>query len=181
MTATETLIHEHEIISLVLDAAEREVQSQRSTGRLNANKVEQMLDFFRNFADTCHHMKEEKQLFVRMAERGVPFQGGPLGVMMTEHELGRHFLRETAAAIPLARSGNGAALKMIADNLGEYVELLRAHIHKENEILFPMADRILSPDDRADLAREFERIEAEEIGKGVHEKYHRLAHELTAP
>jgi hemerythrin-like domain-containing protein len=43
-----------------------------------------------------------------------------------------------------------------------------------------MADRILSPDDRADLAKEFARIEAEEIGESVHEKYHRMAHELTA-
>ena len=179
MTATETLRHEHDVILLVLNAAEREVQTQRSTGQLNVNKVEQMLDFFRNFADTCHHMKEEKQLFVRMAERGVPFEGGPLGVMMTEHELGRYFLRETAAAIPLARSENAAALKLIAANLGEYVELLRAHIHKENEILFPMADRILSPDERADLAKEFARIEAEEIGLDTHEKYHRMAHDLT--
>ena len=130
MTPTETLRREHDLILQVLDAAEREVERQQSTGSLDVKKVEQMLDFFRNFADTCHHMKEEKQLFVRMAEYGVPFQGGPLGVMVTEHELGRHFLRETQAAILLARSGSSAAMKLIASNLAEYVELLRSHIRR---------------------------------------------------
>ena len=179
MTATETLRHEHDIILLVLDGAEREVQAQQSTGDLDVNKVEQMLDFFRNFADHCHHMKEEKQLFVRLAERGMPTQGGPIAVMLSEHEMGRQYLRETAAAIPLARMGNAAAMKQMADNLGGYVELLRAHINKENEILFVMADRILTAEDQAYLEREFERVEAEEIGEGVHEKYHQLAHELV--
>ena len=179
MTPTETLRHEHDVILLVLQAAESEVSSYQENGQLDAGKIEQMLDFFRNFADKCHHMKEEKQLFVRMAARGMPFDGGPIGVMMSEHEMGRNFLRETAAAIPNAKNGNAEAMKQVADNLGGYVELLRAHIHKENEILFPMADRILSLQDRAELTAEFDRIEAEEIGADVHEKYHHMAHELT--
>ena len=176
MTPTETLRHEHDIILLVLSAAEREIQSEG----MDVAKIGQMLDFFRNFADKCHHMKEEKQLFVRLSQRGMPFHGGPIAVMMTEHELGRHYLRTTAAAIPIAQTGNTDARQTIAENMSEYVELLRAHIRKENEILFPMADRILSPEDQVDLEKEFARVEAEDIGPGEHEKYHQLAHALTA-
>ena len=179
MTPTETLYHEHDIILLVLDAVDRAVESFKSTGALNLQQVEQMLDFFRNFADTCHHMKEEKQLFPRMAEHGVPFQGGPLGVMMTEHELGRHFLREIAAALPRARTRHEEAPGVIVENLAGYSELLRTHIMKENNIVFPLADRVLSPEDQTYLTQEFDRIESEEMGTGTHEKYHQLAHQLA--
>ena len=62
MTPTETLKHEHRVILLVLDAAEREVASIEKTGKVQADKLQKMLDFFRNFADRCHHAKEEKLL-----------------------------------------------------------------------------------------------------------------------
>jgi hemerythrin-like domain-containing protein len=175
MKPTDTLRHEHDIILLVLEAAEREANSASP----DVDKVEQMLDFFRNFADKCHHMKEENQLFVRLAERGMPVEGGPIAVMLSEHEMGRQYLRDTTAAITQVRAGNAGGVESIQQNLGGYVELLRSHIAKENNILFPMADRFLAPDDQADLEREFERVEAEEIGEGVHEKYHHLAHELV--
>ena len=66
----------------------------------------------------------------------------------------------------------------MAENLGLYAHLLHLHIHKENTVLFPLADRILGDDDQDRLAAEFERAEQEETGAGVHERYHALAHEL---
>ena len=49
---------------------------------------------------------------------------------------------------------------------------------KENNILFAIADRVLTPEDQDELSAAFEAIEAEEIGEGVHEQYHQFAHEL---
>jgi hemerythrin-like domain-containing protein len=46
-------------------------------------------------------------------------------------------------------------------------------------VLFPMADRVLSREDQEELARAFDNVEAEEMGEGVHERYHRLAHRLS--
>jgi hemerythrin-like domain-containing protein len=56
---------------------------------------------------------------------------------------------------------------------------LRAHIDKENNILFPMADQLFTPKDQEELIEAFEKVEAEEMGEGVHEKYHQLAHDLA--
>lgn len=60
------------------------------------------------------------------------------------------------------------------------MELLRNHIYKEDNVLFPMADRVLAADEQTSLEGLFEKVEAEEIGEGVHERYHQLAHELAA-
>ena len=48
---------------------------------------------------------------------------------------------------------------------------------KEDNILYPMADGILTPADQAELAAAFDQVEAEEMGEGTHERYHQLAHE----
>lgn len=179
MRPTETLMHEHDIILLGIGAADREVSSIEATGQLHADRVEQMLDLFPNFADRCHHAKEEKLLFVRMGERGMPAQGGPVAAMLQEHEMGRRYLRAAAAALPQARVGDTAAIGQVKDALGGYARLLRAHIQKENMILFPMADRLFSAEDQRELEEAFDRVEAEEIGLGVHDRYHQMAHDLA--
>lgn len=46
-------------------------------------------------------------------------------------------------------------------------------------MLYPMAEQILTAEDQQWLAKEFDRVEAEEVGAGVHEKYHQMAHELA--
>jgi hemerythrin-like domain-containing protein len=63
------------------------------------------LDFIRHFADECHHFKEEQVLFPAMEEHGIPKEGGPIGMMLIEHEEGRGYVRDMAAAIALAVFG----------------------------------------------------------------------------
>jgi hemerythrin-like domain-containing protein len=54
---------------------------------------------------------------------------------------------------------------------------LCASIMKDN-VLFPMGDRVLTPDDQRQLVEEFEEVERKEMGEGVHERYHAMLDEL---
>jgi len=179
MTPTEVLKHEHQVILLVLAAAEREAGKIARSGRVDAARVEKLLDFFGNFADRCHHAKEEDLLFVKMQERGMPREQGPIAVMLADHDKGRGYLAAVREALPAAVRDDSAAASAIAENLSAYVGMLRAHISKEDNILYPMADDLFSDQDQADLTAAFDKVEAEEMGEGVHEKYHQLAHELA--
>ena len=179
MTPTETLKHEHQVILMVLDAAERDAQAAGRGEKISGDRAREILDFIRTFADKCHHAKEEKLLFVRMQERGMSGNSGPIAVMLHEHNLGRNAVRATAEALPEAEKGDREALAAFAENLQSYVNLLREHIYKEDNVLYPMADRLLTPEDQSWLDAEFERVEVEEIGEGTHEKYHELAHQLA--
>ncbi|MGE5234840.1 MAG: hemerythrin domain-containing protein [Acidobacteriota bacterium] len=180
MDPIETLMHEHKVILTFCDATVREAERLRSGGALHTERVERMLDFIRNFADRCHHLKEEDHLFARMAERGFPVQTGPVAMMLHEHELGRSHVRAVAEALPRAAAADGAALAAVADHLTAWAELLRAHIYKEDNILYPMARQALSAQDMAELEVSFEKVEREEMGEGVHERYHRFVHDLAA-
>jgi hemerythrin-like domain-containing protein len=182
MTPTETLKHEHQIVLLVLEGAERRAQSLREGGPIDADVVselEEIVDFLRDFVDRCHHGKEETHYFERMVERGMARESGPIAVMLYEHEQGRALVRALAAATAELKAGKESARAVAAGALHQFVELLRGHIFKEDNILYPMADRLFTPEDVRVLAEAFNRVEREEMGAGVHEKYHEFAHRLA--
>lgn len=178
MTPTEVLKHEHKIVLAVLDGAESEAQNIQATGAVDTEKVAKILDFLRTFVDRCHHAKEERELFPKLQERGMPGDTGPIAVMLHEHTLGRGEVAAIADALDGFTGGDAAAAAPLAAHLLGYAKLLREHIEKENNVLFVFADKILTPADQEDLLKAFEAIESGEIGGGVHEQYHQFAHEL---
>jgi hemerythrin-like domain-containing protein len=177
MKATEILIEEHEVILRVLAAMDKAV-SAIPAGKVGPGFFLDAADFIKNFADGCHHAKEEGVLFVEMEASGVPNQGGPIGAMLADHEQGRQFTRQMRAAAEKWQAGDAANSQEVAANGTGYVNLLRAHISKENRILFPMADRVIPAEKHAAIWEKFERIEREETGAGVHAKYEALAEKL---
>jgi hemerythrin-like domain-containing protein len=176
--ATQILMDEHRVIEHVLSAmqvaADRVSKGEEMRPAFFINSAL----FIKNFADGCHHRKEEGVLFIAMNESGMPTQGGPIAVMLAEHEQGREFTREMKAAAEAWDKGDLSARNAVVQNALGYVALLRQHIHKEDNILFPMADRVIPPERQQKVLKEFERIEVEETGEGVHEKYHALAEVL---
>jgi hemerythrin-like domain-containing protein len=123
------------------------------------------LDFIRNFADGCHHAKEEDVLFPLLELRGIPRQGGPIGCMLHEHDLGRQCVAKMSAAIS---AGNPEAF---ADAAESYVTLLRQHIFKEDHVLFHMADMFLTPEDDAGAVARFKNTEIEPARRGQHARF----------
>ena len=177
MKATEVLMEEHEVILRVLTALEKAV-SKIPNGKFKPDFFLEAADFIKNFADACHHAKEEGVLFVEMASSGVPVKGGPIGVMLAEHEQGRQYTRLMREAAETWHAGDTSAVEAVKANGMGYVNLLRQHIQKENNILFPMADRTIPAEKQSGIWEKFEQIEREETGEGVHEKYEALANKL---
>lgn len=179
MTATAILKDEHKLILMVLEAAEKEIRSITATGKITTDKVEKIIDFCRVFIESCHNAKEEEYLLPKMQERGEVGNRGLLKTILEEHDEGRHLVQLIAQALPQARAcGFPSCVAAVTANLKAYGDLLRAHIDKEDNILFPLADRLLTPEDQKAILASFEKHETEEVGIGVHERYHRLALEL---
>lgn len=177
-SATEILMGEHRGIERMLAAMEAKLPRLDAGDGSVVPVFEQGVDFLRNFADRCHHHKEELLLFPKLVERGVPNQGGPIGVMLGEHEMGRAEIRAMDEAIQRYRAGDRAALAGLSGAAQRYITLLRQHILKEDQVLFRMADRVLSADEQAQLAADFDRVEEDVMGPGTHERYHRMLDSL---
>lgn len=179
MRPTEILSQEHRVIEVMLKVLDKITAQAEIEGKLAKEPAEQAIDFIRTFADGCHHGKEEGQLFPAMVATGIPQENGPIAVMLADHEQGREFVRGMADRIEAAAGGDKGAIEQFAANARGYIELLTAHIHKEDHILFPMADRAFSDTNQKDLLARFDRVEEHDMGEGTHETYLDLVRSLA--
>jgi len=163
----ERLVAEHDIIERGLSVLEKVVAQIESGQSVPADFPKWAPQFFRQFADQCHHAKEEDLLFPLLKERGIPEEGGPIGCMLQEHEVGRDCVRRMREASEAAEF-DGPAFAAAAK---EFIPLLRQHIDKENNILFQMAQNVLSEADDADLTDKFSKVEQERDLDGMHDRY----------
>ncbi|HXG35759.1 MAG TPA: hemerythrin domain-containing protein [Dehalococcoidia bacterium] len=174
MESIALLKDEHRAIERMLAILE-EASDRLAEGRsLRAALFREAVEFIQNFGDRCHHGKEEEILFPRLEAAGMPRDNGPLAVMLMEHDEGRAYVRQLSEAAAAMEGGEASAAAAVIENARAYVQLLRMHILKEDNVLFPLAQRLLTAEDDAELERRFEQAEAEVMGPGVHERYHEL-------
>ncbi len=160
MEVCESLVAEHDIILRVLDSLEKEAAEVDSGAAVRGDFFADSVAFVREFADGVHHKKEEGILFPRMATAGVPNEGGPIGVMLYEHDEGRAHIRVMDGVLAKAADGDGEERRTLIRETRGYVALLRAHIMKENMILFPMADRVFDQPGKTAILAAFAEAEA---------------------
>lgn len=178
--ATAILRQEHDAILQMLDATDEVSRQLLNVRAVSPKTLAGLLEFFKLFADQCHHGKEEDLLFPLLEKKGMPRQGGPIGVMLFEHDEGRGWVRAMTEATEKYAAGDTTAGISWAQAAREYSRLLRDHIDKENAILFVMAERMLSDAEQRNLAAEFEKAEAEKMGQGTHQRLHLLMKDLVA-
>ena len=180
MQPTETLTREHRVIQRMLSVVHAVADRIDAGEAVPPDALERMIDFIRNFADAFHHAKEEDLLFVRAGERGLPTEGGPIGVMLMEHDEGRGYVRGMADALERYAAGDDAARTALTTNARNYADLLARHIDKEDQILYPMIDSLLTPEDQTDLIERFGEVERLRASAGEPERFHRMVEEFEA-
>ncbi|MBI4247693.1 MAG: hemerythrin domain-containing protein [Candidatus Rokubacteria bacterium] len=161
MTTSSTAIlrKDHELILRALALLERLADRLDPGEAADEPARKWLLDFFTTFVDGCHHRKEEQHLFPALEQRGIPRHGGPVGVMLADHDEGRRMVRALADGPD----------RMRGDLIRRYAALLRGHIHTENDVLFVIADHVLERERQRELVTAFRTVEAEVVGPGVHE------------
>jgi hemerythrin-like domain-containing protein len=180
MRATQILRAEHEVILKVLDCLERVADGAASAGVPDLLSAKEILEFLAVFADRCHHGKEEECLFPKLFDQGMPRHVGPVAVMLAEHEEGRSEVAGMRAALAACEQGKREATEQFVAHARSYVQLLREHIAKENEVLFPMADGMLGEVQQQELLTAFGKVERHDMGEGTHERYLALAEGLVS-
>lgn len=170
--ATEDLRKEHDTILHVLDTTDKIISSEAEDIK-KMQFGEELVYFLKTFVDKCHHGKEENYLFKELESHGIPNEGGPIGVMLKEHQESRILIALMDKAM---KTNDLANLKINARN---YSSLLRKHVEKENNVLFAMADKVLNDKKQEVLFENFEQHEANIIGHGIHEKLHSMIYKWS--
>lgn len=178
MKAIEILMEEHRLIERVLAALER------ATTRLSRGE-EVYLRFFtgaayfnKAYTDGCHNRKEENILFPALVEAGSDGEAGPVAAMIADHAEGRHLAQTMRQMTERFQGGDARARGQVVQSASRYIELLQGHIYKEDNILFPLADKLIPTDQLQHMGEAFSQVEYDESGEELHEKYRGLVERL---
>ena len=177
--AIAALTHEHKIIMKVVNALGVMSNELAHGGSVAVEKLREIVRFMREFADKCHHAKEEDILFPEMAKHGVPETGCPLGALRLEHVHGRELVTQLSKRTEAYARGEPGAANALMAVIGDIGNLYASHIWKEDNMVFPMVDRLFPPADIERLAERFEQAE-KELGQD-HETLERFARSLEPP
>jgi len=179
MKPTEELRAEHGGILRMMEILQAVRQRMISGEKVTKDHIAHILEFLKVFVDRCHHGKEEEFLFPALEEAGIPKEGGPIGVLLQEHQTGRELVGRMNASLDGLGKGDREAESPFKEAAEDYIGLLRQHIDKENNVLFPLADQRLPQERQHRLSEQFDRLERERIGEGRHEAFHELLEDLA--
>jgi len=177
---TSVLREEHRIILSVLRVVRRLLERAREGTGFEAGALGQCVEFFRLFADACHHAKEEDLLFPVLESRGIAREGGPIGMMIYEHRIARELTRQMGEAHAAAGGGDVAAVGKFCALAEMYDDLLTRHIYKEDNVLFMMGDQVMRETDQQELCSRFCESGCQQFGGRKREELTQLAEALVA-
>ena len=140
---TQRLKDEHQLILRMLSLLEKNARLTEEGSSTDYQFYLDGVDFIRNYADRFHHAKEEDVLFEALVENGMPRANSPIEAMLMEHDQGRAYVRGMEEAATRALNGEAGQNEALVANARGYLELLREHISKEDDILYPLAERVI--------------------------------------
>lgn len=178
MKPTEDLMRDHQTIEVMLGIITKIVEKIKKNREPELEEIDRIIDFLKIFADKFHHGKEETIYFPELIEAGMSNKNSPVAVMLFEHEVGRGLIKSIASAVQSIRNGDKPAIDQLVEFMESYVELMENHIQKENNILFPMGDKLLPPLKRDLIYKHFKVVEENVIGQDIQKHYHELLRQL---
>lgn len=169
------LMVEHRLIERVVALLRKELEKVRSDGGPDTFFIEQAADFFRVYADRCHHGKEEDVLFKDLAQKPLK----PEDKKLMEELIGEHvFARRTVGKLVTAKdafeAGREEALSEIEAALADLVALYPKHIEKEDKRFFPASMEYFNDAERNTMLEAFWDFDR----KLIHEKYEKVVEAL---
>jgi len=149
--AIKILVDEHQNILKVASALEKECNAIDSGKKIDRDFFRNAIDFIRNYADKFHHAKEEDILFKELCKPEVNMHCNPVDQMLYEHDQGRIFVMGMVGGLEKDDR------RELTKNARGYSNLIREHIFKEDNILYPMAEESLGSK-MAEILKKFKKI-----------------------
>jgi len=172
-----SLKHDHRVIERALRALDGICLRIQWGERVPLTALSQAVDFISNYADCYHHGKEEAYLFPALQRRGIAHEGGPLGVMESQHEIERELTDKMVSALDGYRDLDPEAAQQFSEAARKYTDHMIGHMEREDSILFRIADEMLEDEDKQEISEAFTRVRLE-FGVETLEKYELLAARL---
>lgn len=169
---------EHGLIKIMLSVLKKINKKFIDGEHVETDDLNNGIIFINEFADKCHHGKEEDWLFPVMKKNSIPREVRLIEILLKEHAQGRGYIKNMAEAISKKKEDNLNYSKIFLDNSRKYVALLDQHIVKENMILFTGARQTISQSQMKKLEEGFKDIEENKVGPERYEELYDIFYKL---
>jgi DUF438 domain-containing protein len=171
------LVAEHEMIERAMAVLKSNLEKIDEAIKAPL-QMQRAIDFLLEFGDKIHNTKEEKFLFPLMGQKGMPVEGGPIGVMLMEHDAERNLLQRMMGELPNLVDATPVARQKFAADGFEYLTIRAEHIWKENDVLYAMGRKVFSDEDNTSLLGAFKTLDQQTYGDAAREHYAQMLAEV---
>ena len=142
-----TIESEHRSISAVLAGLVHFVQQGLQNRPMPEARVfRAMLQYLDLFGERLHHPKEDKELFARVRQRSSDADA-ILDRLQGDHCEGAGAIRALEQSFLRYEEGGAPFFDAFAREVQDYVAFYRGHMRAEEQIVFPIAESVLTEDD----------------------------------
>lgn len=164
----DALMQEHRLIERMIFQMRKELEKMQETKQVDSKFVDVAVDFFRVYADRCHHGKEEGVLFRALGTKQMSQEHATMmRALIDEHVYARKTTGNLAKAKNAYANGNHEAQKDVWKFMNDLVEFYPKHIEKEDKVFFNPSMEYFSPEEREAMLGAFWDFDR----KIIHEHY----------
>jgi hemerythrin-like domain-containing protein len=178
-SATDVLIGEHQVIQRMLDVVRELAHLLEVGAEVPPEMLDSVAEFLRVFGDE-HHRKEEQYLFPALGKRGAALDSMAIETFQREHDRARQLLSKMADAGAAYRERRPNADRRWGRFASEYASVLRRHLDKEQDVLYPAAEQLLSAEERRTLAEVLRKTSEERGPQERKRRFTEMADSLAA-
>ena len=171
------LVAEHEMIERAMAVLKSNLEKIDEAVKAPL-QMQRAIDFLLEFGDKIHNTKEEKFLFPLMGQKGLPVEGGPIGVMLMEHDAERKLLQKMMAELPSLVEATTTGRHKFAAGGFEYLKIRAEHIWKENDVLYAMGRKVINEEENSTLLHDFKTLDQQTYGDKARQHYEQMLAEV---
>jgi len=155
------LMIEHRLIERMAALLKKELEAEKKNTTVNTCFIEAAVDFFKVYADRCHHGKEEDILFKKLVEKPLlPEHRKLMQELLNEHVQGRKLVEALSRAQEQYANRDPSARKEIGDTVNALVTLYQEHIRKEDKQFFIPSMTYFNKEEQAQMLEAFASFDA---------------------
>ncbi len=173
---------EHLSLNTVLHVLNQLVLDLES-GRLKSSDVdyeliEKIMTYIEEFLDTMHHPKEDKYLFPALLKK-TDEANDVIEQLQEQHQKGVEHRKRLEMHLQAMKDKHPGQVEKVVDVLKDYLTAHRAHMKLEDNIIMPLAERVLDDEDWAPIDEAFNQNEDPVFGDVPKNKFRKLLSDIT--